>query len=434
MPVAREPAQPRPFGKENLVLGSLKDCGASAATTNAQNSVSKNEMSLKRKLVYAGKVMPGAISHGLRMAASGPVHLIVSLADHFEPSINPTDGQKHVARTEQLRRLEFWTREYPKVVDRLRDREGRPLVHTYFYPAEQYDEEILDMLAEHCQAGWGEAEIHLHHGISLPDTAENTRRLLTEFRDHLALRHGCLAVEEGQTQPRYAFVHGNFALANSADGRFCGVDSEMQILAETGCYADFTLPTGLGNPAQIAKINSIYECTLPLDQAAPHRQGRNLAVGRAPVTLPLIVQGPLVADVGRTLRSARPAIDNGAITGSGPLTLQRLSLWKKARIHVAGRPDWLFIKLHCHGMDPTQQDSVIGNAFRKFLDELVTGAGGRKETLHFVTAREMANILFAACDGRDGNPGDYRDYRLKRFSSLTPPSIRPNSVSASLKG
>jgi len=33
--------------------------------------------------------------------------------------------------------------------------------------------------------------------------------------------------------------------------------------------------------------------------------------------------------------------------------------------------------------------------------------------LHFVSAREMVNIILAACDGREGNPGDYRDYRLK---------------------
>ena len=30
--------------------------------------------------------------------------------------------------------------------------------------------------------------------------------------------------------------------------------------------------------------------------------------------------------------------------------------------------------------------------------------------------REMANILLAACDGREGNPGDYRDYRFKRIA------------------
>lgn len=394
-------------------------------------------MGLKKKLAYARKVLPAATRDGLRPRASGPVHLILALADHFEPAIDPTSGQKRVPRSEQLRRLEFWTREYPKAVDRLRDHDGRPFVHTYFYPAEQYDEEILDMLAEHCHAGWGETEIHLHHGIPSPDTAENTRRLLTEFRDHLAFRHGCLAVEEGQTQPRYAFVHGNFALANSADGRYCGVDSEMQILAETGCYADFTLPSGFWHPAQTAKINSLYECALPLDQAAPHRKGRNLSVGRAPATLPLIMQGPLLADVGKTMRSARPAIENGAITGAAPMTLDRLALWKKARIRVTGRPDWLFVKLHCHGMDPTQQGSVIGSAFRTFLDELVTGAGERKETLHFVTAREMANIVFAACDGRDGNPGDYRDYRFKPFTSAAlsfVPQVRARANLGSVKG
>ena len=67
-------------------------------------------------------------------------------------------------------------------------------------------------------------------------------------------------------------------------------------------------------------------------------------------------------------------------------------------------------------MDPTQQDAVIGDQFRNFLEQLVGGAAERKETLHFVTAREMTNIILAACDGNDGNPGDYRDYRFKRIA------------------
>jgi len=289
------------------------------------------------------------------------------------------------------------------------------------------------MLAEHCHAGWGEIEVHLHHGAPRPDTAENTRRLLSEFRDYLAYRHRCLAVENGSTQPRYAFVHGNFALANSANGRYCGVDSEMQILAETGCYADLTLPTGVWHAAQTAKINSVYECGLPPDQATPHGTGRDLAVGSVPTIWPLMIQGPLVADIGSGLR-LRPAIENGAISGARPLTLRRLALWKKARVQVAGRPDWLFIKLHCHGMDPNQKDAVVGGLFRRFLEELVTGAAERKETLHFVTAREMTNILLAACDGRDGNPGEYRDYRFKKFASIAPPAEESSSVSASVRG
>jgi hypothetical protein len=358
------------------------------------------------------------------------VHLIFALADHFEPSINPTDGAKYVPRQEQERRVEQWSREYPKAAGEWLDHEGRPFVHTYFYPAEQYDEGLVAMLADHCHQGWGELEIHLHHGMAGgPDTAENTRRLLTEFRDLLAFRHRSLSAEEGAAQPRYAFVHGNWALANSGGGRGCGVDSEMQILAETGCYADMTLPTSILHPAQIGKINSLYECALPLDQVAPHRKGHDLTVGRVPRTFPLIIQGPLVIDIADTLRRAKPAIENGVIVASKPMTLRRLALWTRAQIRIAGRPDWFFIKLHCHSMDPRQQDEVLGGAFRKFLKDLVGGARERKETLHFVTAREMTNILLAACDGRDGNPGDFRDYRFRRFAEVQASSRIPKKES-----
>jgi hypothetical protein len=375
-------------------------------------------MSYRKKANYLRKVLPGGTLRALSAPVRGPVHLLMAVADHFEPAVSPEGGAKRVPRPEQERRLEFWVREYPKAVGGWRDHDGRPFLHTYFYPAEQYDDGLLEMLADHCHAGWGEVEVHLHHGIPHPDTAENTRQLLVEFRDRLAFRHRCLAVEEGSTRPGYAFVHGNFALANSAVGRFCGVDSEIQILAETGCYADLTMPSGFWHPAQTARINSVYECALPLDQAAPHRQGHDLVVGRMPETFPLIVQGPLITDFRRTLHSARPALDNGAITAAHPATMHRLSLWKQAQVRVLGRPDWLFIKLHCHSMDPTQKDAVIGDSFRDFLAALVGGAAGRKETLHFVAAREMANILLAACDGREGNPGDYRDYRFKRFADV----------------
>ena len=85
-------------------------------------------------------------------------------------------------------------------------------------------------------------------------------------------------------------------------------------------------------------------------------------------------------------------------------------------------------------MDPTQQNAVLGEPFQRFLNELVTGAAERKETLHFVTAREMTNILLAACDGRDGDPGNYRDYRFKQVASLTSSSRMTSSVSVALKG
>ena len=391
-------------------------------------------MRVARKLTYAAKVLPGATWRSLGRMPRGHVHLIMAVADHFEPAIDPAGGLKRMPRPEQERRLLWWTREFPQAVDRWRDPDGRPFAHTYFYPAEQYDEGLLQILAEHCHAGWGEVEIHLHHGEYGPDTAADTRRVLSEFRDHLAFRHGCLAVEDGQTQPHYAFVHGNFALANSNLGKFCGVDSEMRILADTGCYADFTMPAGLFHPAQTSLLNSIYEIGLPLEQRAAHRVGNHVRVGHKPQIFPIMVQGPLLADWKQGVRNPRMLLETSAITGRNPMTLQRLAHWKRARITVRGRPDWIFIKVHCHSMDPSQKDSVVGNAFRSFLEELVSGAAARAETLNFVSAREMTNIILAACDGREGNPSEFRDYRFKRRSGSHSPSQKLATTPASVQG
>ena len=372
-----------------------------------------DRLSLLRKLSYARWLPCYAWQRLTRHTERGMVHLIFALADHFEPSIVPENGRARAPFSLQDRRVKQWCSEYPRSVDRWRDHEGRPFVHTYFYPAEQYDRGLVDRLAEHCHGGWGELEVHLHHGMDGPDTAENTRQQLVEFRDALVLNHGSLCFLDGSDQARYAFVHGNFALANSAGGYACGVDNEMEILAETGCYADFTLPSAAFHPAQIGKVNSLYECSLPLHAKAPHRKGRDLRLGRPPETFPIIVQGPLMLDFDKRARNGIGRFENAALTAANPPSLRRLNLWKKAAISVQDRPDWLFIKLHCHSMDPTQREAVLGEDIQRFLTELVEGASDRGEIIHFVTAREMVNIIWAACDGREGNPGEYRNYRLK---------------------
>jgi hypothetical protein len=389
---------------------------------------------LVQKLCY-GRWLPSYAWQRLtRGAPRGEVHLIVALADHFEPAIVPENGRSRAPFSEQERRVEQWCSHYPQAVDSWRDQEGRPLVHTYFYPAEQYDRALVDRVAEHCHGGWGEIEIHLHHGMNAPDTAENTRRRLVEFRDALVVNHGSLCFMDGSDVPRYAFVHGNFALANAAGGYACGVDNEMQILADTGCYADFTLPAAPFHPAQIGKVNSLYECSLPLGTQAPHRKGRDLAVGRAPQIFPLNVQGPLLFDFDRHARNGLGRFENAALTGANPPGLRRLGLWKKAAISVQHRPDWLFIKLHTHSMDPTQREAVMGTPMQRFLAEFVEGARDRNEVIHFVTAREMVNMILAACDGREGNPGEYRDYRLKLTADAAVQFRKSTNPQVSVRG
>jgi len=346
-------------------------------------------------------------------------HLLIALADHFEPAYLPDAPHDFAPLDVQERRLEEWAREYPKIFDAWRDAEGFPFRHTYFSPAEQYHEHLIDRLAEHCRQGWGEIEIHLHHGLHQPDTAEATRRALTEFRDTLVARHGCLSRTDENDAPRYAFVHGNWALANSAGGRFCGVDAEMRILAETGCYADMTLPSS-PDASQVSKINSLYECALPLDERAPHRRGRDLRVGRAPEVFPLMVQGPLGLNFAeRAAGLPLPKLENAALTTRYPPTLERVRLWRRAAVTVVGRPEWVFVKLHCHGMNPEDREAMLGRLIQKFLGELTEASrDGGGFSLHFVTAREMVNIILAACDGREGNPGDFRDYRFRLIKNV----------------
>lgn len=376
-------------------------------------------MTLWTKARHNLRWLPAYIWHRLvrRPTSTRPVHLVIALADHFEPAIVPESPGIYADIGEQERRLEQWCQEVPQVLGRWRDSDGRPFRHTYFYPAEQYHRTLIERLADHCKAGWGEIEIQLHHGIDLPDTKENTQRVLVDFRDKLA-GHGCLSRLNGSGPPRYAFVHGNWALANSAGGPCCGVDSEMQVLADTGCYADLTLPSA-PDPTQVRKINALYECALPLSQRAPHRRGRDLRRGHPPSSFPLIVQGPLMLDFRRRARRwPFPSIENGEITSTNPATMNRLQLWHQAAITVRDYPEWVFIKLHCHGMDPRDQAAMLGPPMGKFLHELTEAASaGRAWRLHFVTARELVNVILAACDGKEGNPPDWCDYR---FRLITP--------------
>ena len=70
---------------------------------------------------------------------------------------------------------------------------------------------------------------------------------------------------------------------------------------------------------------------------------------------------------------------------------------------------------------------MLGGAFRQMLvGALGRFNDGKTFRLHFVTAREMANIAFAAIDGRSGNAGHFRDFR---YLPVSPPrTIVPTTV------
>jgi hypothetical protein len=364
-------------------------------------------------------------------AGGGPLHLVVVVANHFEPSWSERGGL--LPLDEQRRRLDRWFETARATGEAVRDADGTPFRHTNFYPAEQYHAPILDTMAALQREGFGEVEVHLHHGVDAPDTEANLRRALEEFRDLLAEEHGCLSREEEGGQPKYAFVHGNLALANSAGGRFCGVDSEMRVLAETGCYADMTLPAVPLEP-QVPRINAVYECGHPLEEAVPHRTGPSLKVGRRP-QLPVIFTGPLVFNWTRRVKGLPvPRLDDGVLAANYPNDFARLERWASARVAVRGRPEWVFVKLYCHGFFTHDQSACIGEGARRFWSEaLEESERTGRYRIHFASAREAFNIAAAAVEGRAGDPHQYRDYRLRAIMDGRPAAAEPVSVGEAIR-
>jgi hypothetical protein len=352
---------------------------------------------------YLRQLAGGRFRFPTPTAAAGPIHFIVAVANHFEPTWK---GRSH---RDGLRLLRQWCEEFSRIG--VKDVEGHRFKHTYFFPGEQYHRDFLEPLVEHCGAGFGEVEVHLHHGVDEPDTAENLERALSEFTARL-VEHGCLGRHRDTGRFGYCFVHGDWELANSASGEACGVDNEMEILARTGCYLDCTLPSA-PDPSQVSVINSIYQCGRPLSERAPHRTAAPLAVGQAEIILPVLLQGPLLLDWSRRrLGLPVPRIENGSLSAEAAPGPGRFRLWGSARVHVLGRPEWVFIKLHTHGLIERHMPTLLGDPTKRFLEDLIRAYGdGERHQVHFATAREAANMILAAVDGQTGSPGRFRDYR-----------------------
>lgn len=336
----------------------------------------------------------------------GLVHILFCLADHFEPMWGKPGYEIECARVDR------WCREYPPTVDQFQDSHGRRPQHTFFYPAEEYRPEHLDKLADLVHRGYGEVEIHLHHD---GDNSAVLREKLESFKQTLFEKHGLLCTDSKTGEIRYGFIHGNWALDNSRrDGKWCGVNDEITVLKETGCYADFTLPSAPSD-TQTRKINSIYYAVDDPQKPKSHNDGIDAVVHGENHGDLLIVQGPLTLNWKRRSRGVFPRIENGEIDADNPPTPDRIDLWIQQRIHVRGRPEWVFVKVYTHGANERNTDMLLGDSLRsmhRVLQEQYND--GKRYQLHFVTARELYNLIKAAEDGISGDPSSWMDYSLTK--------------------
>ena len=335
---------------------------------------------------------------------TGEIHVLLCIADHFEP------GHGEVSNEVARARVARWIQDYPEKLGGFRDCDGRTPRHTFFYPIEDYDPEHLDALAGLCRLGYGEIELHLHHDN---DTAENLRTTLQQARDLFRRRHGLLPQDRRTGRLAYGFIHGNWALDNSRpDGRLCGVNNELDVLRETGCYADFTFPSAPSR-TQPRKINSIYYAVDDPDRPRSHDRGIDAGTGPIPLDGLLLIQGPLMLDWRHRRWSLIPVTENGCIQASQPPEIDRLELWLEAGIQVPTRPDWFFVKLHAHGAPEDSHETLLGEPMMRLLVELADRAHRDPHFhYHYVTAREMYNLVKAAEDAWKGTVYEALDYHL----------------------
>ncbi len=337
-----------------------------------------------------------------RPRTSGTKHLLFALCDHYEPLWGEPDQSVADAR------VDAWAQGYPAMAAQFRDADGFGPRHSYFFPGEQYNPRHMDQLGDLARLDMGEVELHLHHD---GDTEETLRAQLVDSLAKFA-EHGHLT-RDPDGRLRYAFIHGNWCLANSRkDGRWCGVDAEMPLLFDTGCYADYTFPAA-PSECQPNIVNQIYWPTGDLARNRAYEGGQRARVGARHDDRILMIQGPLSLAFRPGSWSVR--IENGGLDGVDPPTAARATTWVKQGIHVQGRPEWVFVKVYTHGAPENTAAALLGAQAREFHSHLVERYNdGVDWKLHYVTAREMYNVAMAAMDGKSGNPGDYRDYVLAR--------------------
>jgi hypothetical protein len=319
------------------------------------------------------------------------------MVDHYEPGVFEADLLTEKARVAEL------LAKYPPLADAHADASGRHPPRTWFFPPHDHRHGNLRELVSLCERGYGEIELHLHHGKAAPDTPENLRRTIRLcLRDYS--RFGIFGAENGRL--RYGFVHGDWALNNSLPGgKYCGVNSELSILQETGCYADLTFPSCVrSNPAQ---INSIYYANVALQWPKSYTTGVRARAGAGPRQGLLMIQGPV-----------RPVWLNGRMTFGDAVSDRRrpsrklTDAWVSTAIHVVGKPNWVIVKVHTHG--GTDSTAVLGDAMHEMFGYLETAYNdGSAYVLHYVTARELYNMIRAVEVGETGEPQEYRDYCIE---------------------
>lgn len=320
--------------------------------------------------------LPGYLRARLRpQGAAPPARVWMAITDHYEPLWQGADQE--TAR----RRVQFWRRRWPEIAGRHRDSAGRAPRYTFFYPQEEYRPYLLDPLAEMTEAGIADVEVHLHHdGEGEQDFVDRIRR----FTETLFLRHRLLREHNGKIA--FGFIHGDWALDNSRpDGRCCGLNNEITLLRELGCYADFTLPSA-PDPSQTRMVNTIYWACDDPQRPKSHDRGAPVTPGGTVSGDLMMIPGPLGMNWRGRRRRLLPRLETGELACYDRPNGHRIRLWLRIAPRIG---DNIFIKLFSHGAQERHCATLLEGDLDLLLEGLSGQCAARGLSLYFVSAHEM---------------------------------------------
>jgi hypothetical protein len=314
-----------------------------------------------------------------------PKRAWVAIADHYEPL-----GMGATVET-ALGRVAEWREMWPRIAgDAPRDAAGQRPQYTFFYPQEEYRRDLLDGLAEMVRLGIADVEVHLHHH---DEQREFFIEKVSEYCRRLTGDHGLLRQQDGRTV--FGFIHGNWALDNSRpDGRCCGLNGEIALLRDLGCYADFTMPSA-PSPTQGRVVNQIYWCTNnPDNRPRSFDRGIEATVGGGRQGDLLMIAGPLGV---RFDRLPLPRLETGELAGYDLPTPSRVRRWFDLAPTIGSD---LFLKLYTHGAQERNFEPLLGGALGNLFRWLAEEANRRGIEIHWATAWQMYQAADALINGR----------------------------------
>jgi hypothetical protein len=197
----------------------------------------------------------------------------------------------------------------------------------------------------------------------------------------------------------FGFIHGNWALDNSLPGgRFCGLNNEITLLRDLGCYADFTLPSA-PSEAQTGIVNTLYWATDDPLRPRSHETGIPVTVGGARAGDLLMIPGPLAFNF-RELRKPRvPRLETGELAGNCLPTRHRIRLWMRSAPRLGQD---LFIKLFGHGAPEKNAVPLLEEGgLDRTLEYLKTESQAVGAQMFFVSAWHMWRAVEAVRLGAD---------------------------------